>query len=70
MGGSGGGGGRGTDTTHTHTHTQTTHTTHTQHCADRTKEFQFESLGRFVDNVARYMAGRELLAVCDKRAGY
>jgi phosphoglycerate dehydrogenase-like enzyme len=40
------------------------------HCADRTKEFQFESVERFVDNAGRYMAGRELLAVCDKRAGY
>lgn len=41
-----------------------------QHCADRTKEFQFESLEFFVANVGRYMAGRPLLAVCDKRAGY
>jgi phosphoglycerate dehydrogenase-like enzyme len=40
------------------------------HCADRTKEFQFESLERFVDNVARYTEGRELLAVADKRSGY
>ncbi|KAI8474809.1 MAG: D-isomer specific 2-hydroxyacid dehydrogenase [Monoraphidium minutum] len=40
------------------------------HCADRTKEFQFESLARFVDNVRRYAAGEPLLAVCDKRAGY
>ncbi|GBF97360.1 D-isomer specific 2-hydroxyacid dehydrogenase [Raphidocelis subcapitata] len=40
------------------------------HCADRTKEFQFESLERFVDNVGRYMAGGELLAVADKRSGY
>lgn len=40
------------------------------HCADRTKEFQFESLGRFVDNCGRYLSGRPLLAVCDKRSGY
>lgn len=40
------------------------------HCADRTKEFQFESLERFVENVGRYMAGKDLVAVCDKRSGY
>lgn len=40
------------------------------HCADRTKEFQWESLERFVDNVGRYMSGDDLIAVCDKRAGY
>jgi hypothetical protein len=40
------------------------------HCADRTKEFQFESLERFVDNVNRYAGGGELLAVVDKRSGY
>jgi phosphoglycerate dehydrogenase-like enzyme len=48
------------------------------HNADRTKEFQFESLELFVDNVARFV-GEEggggggcgaLNNVCDKRSGY
>ena len=37
---------------------------------NRTKEFQFETLERFVENVGLYMAGQELIAVCDKRSGY
>jgi hypothetical protein len=40
------------------------------HNADRTKEFQFESMELFVQNVQRYMAGEELMNVCDKRSGY
>lgn len=40
------------------------------HNADRTKEFQFESVSLFVDNMQRYLGGQELLNVCDKRAGY
>lgn len=40
------------------------------HCADRTKEFQHESLELFVDNMKRYMAGEELINVCDKKSGY
>ncbi|KAF8058054.1 ddh [Scenedesmus sp. PABB004] len=40
------------------------------HNADRTKEFQFESLELFLQNMARYIAGDALLNVCDKRAGY
>lgn len=44
------------------------------HNADRTKEFQFESIDLFVDNVARYVgAGGDcaaLLNVCDKKKGY
>jgi phosphoglycerate dehydrogenase-like enzyme len=40
------------------------------HCADRTKDFQFESLAWFVDNAGRYLRGEPLLAACDKRAGY
>lgn len=41
------------------------------HNADRTKEFQFESVTFFVEeNVKRYLAGQELLNVCDKAAGY
>jgi phosphoglycerate dehydrogenase-like enzyme len=40
------------------------------HNADRTKEFQFESMELFVQNVQRYMAGDELLNVCDKKSGY
>jgi phosphoglycerate dehydrogenase-like enzyme len=49
------------------------------HNADRTKEFQFQSLELFVDNVRRYCSDRgggggdpcaALLNVCDKRGGY
>lgn len=40
-------------------------------CADRTKEFQFESVTFFVEeNLRRYLAGQDLLNVCDKKAGY
>jgi hypothetical protein len=39
--------------------------------ADRTKEFQVESVTFFVqDNLQRYLKGQELLNVCDKKAGY
>jgi len=40
------------------------------HNADRTKEFQFESLELFIQNIQRYMAGEQLLNMVDKRAGY
>lgn len=41
------------------------------HNADRTKEFQFESVTFFVEhNLKRYLAGQDLLNVCDKTAGY
>eukprot|EP00879_Flechtneria_rotunda_P004882 GHRR01005156.1.p1 GENE.GHRR01005156.1~~GHRR01005156.1.p1 ORF type:complete len:377 (+),score=95.91 GHRR01005156.1:267-1397(+) len=40
------------------------------HNADRTKEFQFESIEQFVQNAHRYLAGEELLNVCDKASGY
>lgn len=40
------------------------------HCADRTKEFQFESLQLFVENVQCYMRGDPLMNVCNKAAGY
>ncbi|KAF6261211.1 hypothetical protein COO60DRAFT_801988 [Scenedesmus sp. NREL 46B-D3] len=40
------------------------------HNADRTKEFQYESMELFVQNVQRHMAGEELLNVCDKSSGY
>lgn len=40
------------------------------HCADRTKEFQFESLSFFVENMGRFLEGKELSNVCDKRSGY
>lgn len=40
------------------------------HCADRTKEFQYESLEFFVENMGRYLAGQDLSNQCDKRAGY
>lgn len=38
---------------------------------DRTKEFQVESVTFFVEeNLPRYVAGEELLNICDKAAGY
>lgn len=40
------------------------------HCADKTKEFQFESIEFFVANVTRYLANEQLQNICDKRAGY
>lgn len=40
------------------------------HCADRTKEFQYESLELFVENLERYMKGKELLNICNKAGGY
>jgi hypothetical protein len=39
--------------------------------ADRTKEFQVESVAFFVEeNLKRYIVGEDLLNVCDKTAGY
>jgi phosphoglycerate dehydrogenase-like enzyme len=40
------------------------------HCADRTKEFQFESLQLFVQILGRFVAGQEVPNACNKRAGY
>ncbi|PNH07305.1 D-2-hydroxyacid dehydrogenase [Tetrabaena socialis] len=40
------------------------------HCADKTKEFQFESLGFFLDNMGCFLAGEPLANVCDKSNGY
>ena len=41
------------------------------HCADKTKEFQIESLQFFCDNVRRHYQGEELEnVVADKAAGY
>lgn len=44
------------------------------HNADRTKDFQFESLELFVDNVRRYVGSggdcAALINVCDKKGGY
>jgi phosphoglycerate dehydrogenase-like enzyme len=40
------------------------------HCADRTKDFQIESLELFVQNMKRYLDKDELLNICDKRSGY
>ncbi|GAX77703.1 hypothetical protein CEUSTIGMA_g5146.t1 [Chlamydomonas eustigma] len=42
----------------------------TPHCADRTKEFQVESIEFFVSNAERFVNGEELMNVCDKRSGY
>lgn len=40
------------------------------HCADRTKEFQFESLQVFVDNLKLFVSGQDLKNVVDKEKGY
>ncbi len=40
------------------------------HCADRTKEFQFESLRLFLANMQRYVEGQGISNVCDKKGGY
>ena len=41
------------------------------HCADRTKEFQIESLQFFCTNVRRYFHGEELEnVIANKAAGY
>ena len=40
------------------------------HCADRTKEFQTESMEFFVHNMENYISGRPVENVVDKRAGY
>jgi len=40
------------------------------HCADKTKEFQYQSMQMFVDNMQRYAAGEALLNVVDKQRGY
>ncbi len=40
------------------------------HCADRTKEFQFETLSFFVHNMQLFIEGKEVLNVCDKARGY
>ena len=42
----------------------------TPHCADRTQNFQEESLDFFVENMRRYIAGESLQNVVDKAAGY
>jgi phosphoglycerate dehydrogenase-like enzyme len=39
------------------------------HCADRTKEFQLESMEVFVENMPRYIAGDQLVNVVDKARG-
>lgn len=40
------------------------------HCADRTKEFQVESMEFFVHNMENYIAGRPVENIIDKNAGY
>lgn len=42
----------------------------TPHCADRTREFQIDTLNFFVTNMRRFLAGEQLKNVCDKREGY
>jgi len=42
----------------------------TPHCADRTKEFQHQSMEAFVANLRRYARGEELANVADKGSGY
>ena len=40
------------------------------HCADKTKEFQAQSMHFFVENAKRYAAGDTLLNKVDKERGY
>ncbi|MEW5314005.1 MAG: hypothetical protein WDW38_005534 [Sanguina aurantia] len=40
------------------------------HTADRTKEFQFESMSFFMDNLDCYVRGKPLLSLVDIKAGY
>lgn len=40
------------------------------HCADRTREFQGDTVRRFVGEAGRYSRGEPLENVVDKRAGY
>lgn len=40
------------------------------HCADRTREFQFDTVRRFLGEAGRWAAGQPLENVVDKRAGY
>eukprot|EP01025_Chloroclados_australasicus_P056664 TRINITY_DN7044_c0_g1_i1.p1 TRINITY_DN7044_c0_g1~~TRINITY_DN7044_c0_g1_i1.p1 ORF type:complete len:124 (+),score=11.08 TRINITY_DN7044_c0_g1_i1:302-673(+) len=40
------------------------------HCADRTKEFQFESLRLFVEMMQRWIQTGELYNIVDKSKGY
>lgn len=40
------------------------------HTADRTEEFQAESMQLFCDNVQKYVKQGELMNVVDKAAGY
>lgn len=40
------------------------------HCADRTADFQYESLQLFVENMGRFVAGQPLMNVVNKQAGY
>ena len=40
------------------------------HCADRTARSHHESAEWFVKNAVEFAAGRALLSVVDKRAGY
>jgi phosphoglycerate dehydrogenase-like enzyme len=40
------------------------------HCADRTKEFQLESLEFFAKNMLNYVHGQALENQVDKRRGY
>lgn len=40
------------------------------HCADRTKEFQVESLHFFCANMRRFISGQPLENIVDKSAGY
>lgn len=40
------------------------------HTADRTKEFQFESMSFFMDNLDCYVQGKPLLSLVNIKAGY
>jgi phosphoglycerate dehydrogenase-like enzyme len=42
----------------------------TPHCSARTSRFMFDNVQLFLDNLARYVAGEELLNVVDKTLGF
>lgn len=40
------------------------------HCADKTADFQFQSLAFFVENMRLYLSGDDLKNVVDMQRGY
>lgn len=42
----------------------------TPHCADQTDTFQHEAIDQFVANARRFVKGKELINITDKKSGY